>query len=162
MKGLPMPTPERTSRPLALRRALRPLVAAVLVVVVSAGLLGSTATADARQRDVGDRVTDQRGHDREPETLRLACHADIIGDQRGVLCRWSASNRDDLRGYQLIRIVNGQAREVVATVVPGHRLAFFDTDVQQGDRLTYGVVARNTAGRVIGVGGPVRLGIPGG
>ena len=138
-------------------RTLHRLLA--IAVLVVATLASGVAVADAQP--IRDRVAEpvrDRPNDRIEE-LRFACNQEIVGDQRGVLCRWSASTRDDVRGYQLYRIVNGAARELVATVPVGDRLHAFDTDLLAGDRVIYGVVARNTAGRVIGIGGPVRLGI---
>lgn len=126
------------------------IVAVLLAFALLAPLL-SVPDADARPAREQRRV----------EPLRLDCQVESIGGERGVLCRWSASNRDGLRGYQLYRIVNGSPRELVATVGAGERLHAFDTDIGQGDRLIYGVVARNQHGRVVGLGGPVRLGIPG-
>lgn len=122
----------------------------VLAVALLVPLLAS-AEADARPRARPKAVVD---------SLRLDCQVDGVDGERGVLCRWSSSQRDGLRGYQLYRIVNGGPRELVATVGAGERLHAFDTDINRGDRLIYGVVARNDVGRVIGRGGPVRLGIP--
>lgn len=127
----------------------------LLLGLISTVLASPTADArplrDARPVRAVDRV----------EELRLACSPDIVGDERGVVCRWSESTSEDLRGYQLYRITNGAARVLVATVAGGERLHAFDSDAAAGDRLIYGVVARNGSGRVIGRGGPVRLGIPG-
>ena len=141
-------------------------------VALFAALLATTA-AVAEAQTAGDRTVDRvtdRVADRpvrdiprpdRVETLRLKCELDAVGDQRGVSCRWSESSRDSVRGYQLYRIVNGSARQLVATVPAGHRLHAFDAEVRPGDHIVYGVVARNRAGRVIGIGGPVRIAIPG-
>jgi len=136
------------------------LTVALLIVVTVLSSLFVATEADARPTQRARQARDAQVQPKV-EPLRLACDIDIVGDERGVLCRWSASSRDNLRGYQLYRIVNGSPRELVATVLPGERLHAFDTNVNQGDRLIYGVVARNGQGRVIGLGGPVRLGIPG-
>ena len=131
------------------------LAALASFVAVSAA---TVATADAQPaRDRVAQPTQDRGD--ELAKLRLACHVDIVGDQRGVLCRWSEAVRDDVRGYELYRIVNGAPRELVAAVPAGERLHAFDPAIAAGDRVIYGVVARNSAGRVIAIGGPVRLGI---
>ncbi|MEM7091854.1 MAG: hypothetical protein AAF567_02530 [Actinomycetota bacterium] len=140
-------------------RSFTRLLAVLTLVVAMFATAGVAAAgpADARER-VSDRVGHDRPHDRI-EQLRLACNVDIVDGERGVLCRWSESTRDNLRGYQLYRIVNGSARQLVGTVAAGERLHIFDTDVAAGDHIIYGVVARNRVGRVIGLGGPVRLGI---
>lgn len=121
--------------------------------------LMATLAVAAEAQPVGDRLA-KPVHDgpSDREELRLGCHVDIIGDQRGVLCRWSEAT-SEVRGYQVYRIVNGAARELVATVPNGDRLHAFDTDLLPGDRVIYGVVGRNGAGRVVAIGGPVRLGI---
>ena len=149
-------------------RARVPALILMLVSLFAAMLAATAAVAEAQPAIDGDRVTDRvrdvRPHDRpndRVEPLRLACHPDIVGDERGVLCRWSASSRDNVRGYQLYRIVNGSARQLVATVPVGDRLHAFDSEIRPGDHIIYGVVARNRAGRVIGLGGPVRVHIPG-
>lgn len=160
--------PANTAR--AASRAARTLVVAALAVLLAAT---STAPAEAqtdRADRPTDRVTDVRVRAREPvrdvprpdvvEELRFACRPDIVQGHRGVLCRWSESSRDDVRAYQLYRIVNGSARELVATVPVGDRLAAFDRDIEAGDHIVYGVVARNVVGRVIGIGGPARVAIP--
>lgn len=131
-------------------RQPRIIAVALLAMSLLTPLLTS-AQADARPAAEPERIVD---------TLRLDCQVDSVDGERGVLCRWSASERDGVRGYQLYRIVNGSPRELVATVAAGERLHAFDADIGQGDRLIYGVVARNGNGRMIGLGGPVRLGIP--
>lgn len=148
-------------------RGRTPAVIILLVAVFAAALAATASVADAQPaRDrVIDRVTDERPVGDAPndrvERLRLDCHRDIVGDRRGVFCRWSASSADSVRGYQLYRSVNGSARQLVATVPVGDRLHAFDTDIRPGDHLVYGVVARTRTGRVIGFGGPVRVAIPG-
>ncbi len=137
---------------------MRWLALMTIVVALVATTTATVATAEAQPDHVRDAdQIDDREHDLAK--LRLRCHVDIVGDERGVLCRWSEAMRDDVRGYQLYRIVNGAPRELIATVPAGERLHAFDTSIAPGDRVIYGVVARNTAGRVIAVGGPVRLGI---
>jgi len=139
-------------------RSRSALTLIVLVTLLASLFVASDVEARPRQR--ARQAQDVRAQPKV-EPLRLACAVDIVEDDRGVLCQWSASTRDNVRGYQLYRIVNGSPRELVATVLPGERLHAFDTDLQQGDRLIYGVVARDPQGRVIGLGGPVRLGLPG-
>ena len=129
-----------------------------LVALALTLLATMTVVAEAQPlRDHDAKPVHDRPSDREE--LRLGCSVDIIDGERGVLCRWSQATNDTVRGYQLYRIVNGAPRELVATVPAGDRLHAFDTELAAGDRVVYGVVARNTAGRVIGIGGPVRLGI---
>lgn len=138
-KGPPMNTPEKPS--------YRPnWFPALLVITVISLLVSSTGTASAQE------VTAQ-----PVEQLRLVCHADSIGDQRGVLCKWSEARVGFARGYKLHRSVDGAARELVATVGADERLAHFDTNVSSPSRITYGVVALNRFGRVIGLGGPVTV-----
>ena len=147
---------DRPRRGVALR--LVGLVALALTLLALTLLAPMSVIAEAQPvRDHDAKPVHDRPTDREE--LRLGCAVDIIDGERGVLCRWSQATNDTVRGYQLYRIVNGAPRELVATVPAGDRLHAFDTDLAAGDRVIYGVVARNAAGRVIGIGGPVRLGI---
>lgn len=169
-KGITMTTkPTSSGQPTQARQPLqgttRRVVRALSLAVLSIALMAtSAATAEAQptkvQRTEVQPTEVRPAHDRptDREELRLRCEVDIIGDQRGVLCRWSEATAQ-VRGYQLYRIVNGAPRELVATVPNGDRLHAFDTDVLPGDRVIYGVVGRNGAGRVVAIGGPVRLGI---
>ena len=150
-------TSGRTSLPRTAMRLARMLSLALLIcslfAVTTAGTADAQPLRDREAKPVHDRPTDR-------EQLRLGCNVDIVDGERGVLCRWSEATVE-VRGYQLYRIVNGAARELVATVPTGERLHAFDTDLQAGDRVIYGVVGRNAAGRVVAIGGPVRLGIGG-
>jgi hypothetical protein len=91
------------------------------------------------------------------EQLRLSCDVEIVGDHRGVLCRWSPTQQSTARAYQLYRIVDGSPRRLLTTVGADGRLAYFDTDLSAPSEVTYGVVALSRNGRVIGIGGPVRV-----
>ena len=136
---------------------IRPL----LTLAVVAGLLFSVIALPQADAQTDARAVERSAIQNPIEVLKLRCAADIVDGDRGVLCRWSASDNDTLRGYQLYRIVNGSPRELVATVGADGRLGAFDTDINAGDRLVYGVVARNRVGRVIGQSRPARVHIPG-
>ena len=135
-------------------RSATAVVATVVAVLVAS--IVTTSAVDARQVVVAEA-------DPIPivEELRFGCRPDFVDGERGVLCRWSAASADDLRGYQLFRIVNGEPRELVSTVANGERRGAFDADIEPGDELIYGVVGRNRSGAVVAVGGPVRLALPG-
>lgn len=150
-----------TSASIPARSVLRLALGLFISLAMFAGLVGSAADVDARQDPERDRVDAAfDGTNDRIEELRLKCRPRIVHGERGVRCRWSASNNDNVRAYQVYRIVNGSPRELVATIPADGRRVSFDADVQRGDRLVYGVVARNAAGRVLAVGGPERLGIP--
>lgn len=93
--------------------------------------------------------------------LRLACSPDSIGGQRGVLCRWSESNNSQVRAYHVYRTVDGEPRELIASVGLDGRNANFDTDVSPGALLTYGVSAVDSSGKVLALGGPQQVSWPG-
>lgn len=142
------------------RRARRIGSAALLLSLMAAMVVATAGVADAGP--IRDRQPVRVAEQPNPvEELRLACGVEIIDDERGVLCRWSASTHDHVRGYKLFRIVDGSARELVATVGAEERLHGFDVNIEAGNHLIYGVVAVNGNGRVVGIGGPVRLSIPG-
>lgn len=141
---------------------LRQARAAVLALVCVALLASTASVADAqptRESVRADRVDDNRVRPvvRPVEELRLSCNADVVGDQRGVLCRWSEADNPNTRGYRLYRIVNGSPRELISTVGNDGRFGYFDTDLEAPSKLVYGVVAANRSGRVIGIGGPAHV-----
>ncbi len=120
------------------------------VVTVMAVLISTIGTASAQELD--------RAPDAEVDhQIRLACGPRVKGDQLGVRCKWSQAQNDRVRGYQLFRSVNGEARELVTTVGANARLTYFDTDVKAPSKIVYGVVGLNRAGRVIAVSNPVRV-----
>lgn len=139
-----------------LGRATSATIASLLMVatLVVVALFSGATQAEAIQPDRSTPPVDA------VEELRLGCRTGVVDGQRGILCRWSEAHHDRLRGYQLYRIVNGSPRELVVTVAAGERLHAFDANVQPGDHVIYGVVARNRSGRVVGIGGPVRVAIP--
>jgi len=133
----------------------RAAVVAMLALMLVASSSAFTTPVEAQPKDRAPERIDKI------EPLRIACAVDSQAGERGVLCRWSESTGDQVRAYQLLRIVNGSPREVVATITPDARLHAFDADIEPGDRIVYGVVARNRSGRVVAVGGPVPVGIAG-
>ena len=136
----------------------------VLVTIVSlfAATIGTAeAQRDAPQRDAPQRDAPQRDvrPDRERpapvvETLRLRCAPDFINGQRGVLCEWSEATNPTTRAYQLYRITNGSARELLVTRSADGRRAYFDTDVNAPSSLVYGVISVNRNGRLLGQSAP--------
>ena len=139
------PTSQPTSETRRPRRALPAILVALTIVLT---LLGTTVTS-------ADAQTERRAQPlHQVEDLRLACQATNIGGERGVACRWSEATNERTRGYKLLKITNGEPRELVTTVGADGRLGFFDTDVVAPSTVTYGVVAVNRVGRVIGVSAP--------
>lgn len=116
--------------------------------------------ADGSRVAVSNRVTVRVG--RPAESLRLGCAIATTGDQRGVACRWSRTSRPAAVGYVLLRSVDGGPRErIYRTGLPGPRV-FVDLDVKAGQQVRYAVLAVAKSGRVVGLGGPVLVRIPGG
>lgn len=98
------------------------------------------------------------------ERLRLFCDATNIDGERGVACRWSGTTESRTRAYQLYKITDGGVRELVATVPGNGRLGHFDTNVESPSTVTYGVIALNRSGRLVGRSAPktVQYGTTGG
>jgi hypothetical protein len=126
------------------------LTIAAAVVVVFTLLGASVAPADA-QVDGRAQPTDRI------ERVRLGCQATNIDGERGIACRWSEAENPNVRAYRLLKITNGSPRELVATVRAGGRLGHFDTTVEAPSEITYGVVAVNRSGRLIGRSAPVTV-----
>lgn len=138
-------TPARNPRLTHLRRIL--LAAAVVLTVLATTIAPADAQADrSRQRSTQD-----------VERLRLECAPASIDGERGVLCRWSEATNTKTRGYKLLRIVDGEARELVSTVGVDGRLGFFDTDVSSPSSLVYGVISVNRNGRLLGRSAPAYI-----
>lgn len=95
----------------------------------------------------------------DPQDLRFGCEAASDGDVRGIACRWMAAE-GEARGYVLYRSVDGGARGAIYRTGPDGRLHHFDGPLRPGHRYTYAVVALDGAGAVVGIGGPVTIGIP--
>lgn len=126
--------------------------ALVLTLLGLLAVLSPAADAQERGRELG-RTGERQAVRVQPaplvEKLRLHCQVEAVNGQRGVSCQWSASSFASTRAYQLYRIVDGQARELVSTSTPDQRLAHFDADLVAPSTVTYGVVAVNRAGRVV-------------
>lgn len=93
----------------------------------------------------------------DAERLRLRCAPTVRGDRVAVKCRWSASIQPEIRAYQLYRIVDGNARQLIATKGLDERRMHVDRRVHAGQTIIYGVVGLNHNGRVIAIGGPERV-----
>ena len=134
----------------------RTITLAATLALVLAMLATTVGIADAQgdEPQVNDGPTDVRPA-LHVETLRLACAPDFINGERGVLCKWSEATNPKTRAYQLYRIVDGSARELLTTVGNDGRRAYFDTDVSAPSSLVYGVVSLNRQGRLIGRSAPV-------
>ncbi|HEV8296728.1 MAG TPA: hypothetical protein VGQ20_05525, partial [Acidimicrobiales bacterium] len=94
------------------------------------------------------------------DALRLACVAKLIDGRQTVVCEWSESTRPDVRAYRLVRRLGDRPRETVAEIPADGRRRVVDTAVEPGQRWTYGVLALDGDGKVIGEGGPVAVSIP--
>ena len=95
-----------------------------------------------------------------PLALKLTCVSKVIETQLGVVCEWSAVDRDGVRAYQLWRKVGDGARELVTTVPAGGTRRYFDINVQRGQTIVYTVVAVDGAGATIVSSDAVRVTIP--
>jgi hypothetical protein len=113
---------------------------------------------DGARVGVSPKVTVRLG--RLPEELRLRCAFLVDDERQGVACRWSASTRPAAARYVLLRSVDGGPRErIYRTGIDGRR-AFLDRDVAAGQTIRYAVLARAADGRIVGIGGPVRVVVP--
>lgn len=99
---------------------------------------------------------------RPAEALRFRCAFVIADEARGVGCRWSEATRPAAERYVLLRSVDGGPREKIYRTGLDGRRAFLDTDIKAGQHIRYAVVALAADGRVVGLGGPVRVRIPDG
>ena len=140
-------------------KQFRPRSSPVVLVmgVVMALLCATVGVADAQGRRAEDRQVDLVRPASAVETLRLGCNRDFVDGQRGVLCQWSEATNAHTRGYQLFRVTDGSARELVTTVGVNGRRGFFDTDVSAPSSLVYGVVSFNRSGRLLGRSAPVHV-----
>lgn len=136
------------------RRRSRLIVAIGLVVAL---LMATAGVAEAQSDRVRSHQIDRVRPDRVVETLRLACSADFVQGERGVLCQWSEATNPQTRGYKLYRIVDGSPRELVTTVGVDGRLGFFDTSVSAPSSLVYGVISVTSAGRLLGKSAAVHV-----
>jgi hypothetical protein len=94
------------------------------------------------------------------DALRMACELARIGDVRGVACKWSATDHPAAVRYVLYRSVDGGAREAIYRAGLDGRRSFLDRAVRRGQSIRYSVVVFDTAGHVVGRGGPVVVRIP--
>jgi hypothetical protein len=95
-----------------------------------------------------------------PLALKLTCVSKVIETKLGVVCEWSAVERDGVRAYQLWRKVGDGARELVTTVPADGKRRFFDINVLRGQNIVYTVVAVDGAGAAIVSSDAVRVSIP--
>jgi hypothetical protein len=114
---------------------------------------------DGARLAISDRATVRYG--RAPEALRFNCAYVIDGAVSGARCNWAASTRPAAVRYVLFRSVDMAAREVVYRTPLNGRRAFLDTDVAAGQSIRYAVVALAADGRIVGIGGPDTVVIPG-
>jgi hypothetical protein len=100
----------------------------------------------------------------DPASLRLGCSITRYHAAPAVLCKWSAAESDNLRGYRLWRTVGApgsHARVLIGRIGADQRLRHLDTRVRRGHVYTYAVVAVGKDGSKVAVGGPVAVRIPG-
>ena len=95
-----------------------------------------------------------------PLALKLTCVSKVIETKLGVVCEWSAVERDGVRAYQLWRKVGDGARELVTTVPADGKRRYFDINVLGGQNIVYTVVAVDGAGAAIVSSDAVRVTIP--
>ena len=95
-----------------------------------------------------------------PLALKLTCVSKVIETQLGVVCEWSAVERDGVRAYQLWRKVGDGVRELVTTVPADGKRRYFDINVLRGQNIVYTVVAVDGAGSTIVSSDSVRVTIP--
>ncbi|MEO6376374.1 MAG: hypothetical protein ABIQ73_31090 [Acidimicrobiales bacterium] len=95
-----------------------------------------------------------------PLKLKLTCVAKVIESKLGVVCEWSAVERDNVRAYQLWREVGDGARELVTTVPADGKRRYFDVNLQRGQNIVYTVVAVDGDGAVVIGSEGVRVTIP--
>jgi len=129
---------------------------AVLALVATTALAGAHAQASAGERPP-DTVA-VASPDRPVEQLRFGCRRASDGEHRGIACRWAAA--DGARRYVLYRSVDGGPRQAIYRTDADGRMGHFDGPLRPGHRYRYAVVAFDGNGRVIGLGGPVTIGIP--
>ena len=87
------------------------LVVLGLVAPASAARVGPTTDAPMRDRAVVDVRPDIRPP--KVDVLSLGCEGRREGENLGAVCRWSAA--DEVRAYQLWRIIDRGERELVGT-----------------------------------------------
>ena len=71
--------------------------------------------------------------------IRATCAPRVTVDAIGVVCEWQPIDSVDLSGYRVMRVRNGQARELVAEVAANETIAI-DRAVQAGDTIVYRVL----------------------
>ena len=98
---------------------------------------------------------------RPVEELRFRCAIVLDDGLKGVACRWSEATRPAAVRYVLFRSVDGGPREKIYRTGLDGRRGFLDTDVKRGQVVRYAVVALAADGRVVSLGGPVRVVLPG-
>jgi hypothetical protein len=114
---------------------------------------------DGTRLAISDRATVR--YQRAPEKLWFNCAYVVDGAVSGAKCNWARSDRPAAVRYVLYRSVDGAAREVVYRTPLNGRRAFLDTNVAAGQSIRYAVVALAVDGRVVGIGGPDTVVIPG-
>ena len=129
---------------------------AVLALVLATVLTGTHAQASAGERPADPVVA--APHERPYDPVRFGCRRASDGEHRGIACRWAPV--DGARSYVLFRSVDGGARQAIYRTGAAGRLGHFDGPLRPGHRYRYAVVAYDGNGRVLGVGGPVAIGIP--
>ena len=98
---------------------------------------------------------------RPVEDLRFRCAIVLDDGLQGVACRWSEATRPAAVRYVLYRSVDGAPREKIYRTGLAGRRGVLDTDVKRGQVIRYAVVALAADGRVVSLGGPVRVVLPG-
>jgi hypothetical protein len=92
--------------------------------------------------------------------FKLGCTARIVENVQAVVCEWTASTKDGVRGYRLVKRVGDGERQTLAQIGLDGRRRFVDTAVQPGQHIYYVVLALDAAGAVVEETNTVRVDIP--
>lgn len=89
------------------------------------------------------------------EQLRLGCAWGSEGDRKGVVCRWSPSQRADFAAYRLFRTDGDGRPTVIARHTARGSTTYVDTGAEPTRSYSYELRVYNQRDEPIGVGGPV-------
>ncbi len=86
------------------------------------------------------------------QNLALACQSTGTVTSPAITCRWAQSTSDSFSNYRLIRKMDGQETVLIAEDPNRSTVQYVDTSPRLGATITYGVVARNKNGTILGQG----------
>ena len=81
--------------------------------------------------------------------MKLACAPKILDNVQAVVCEWTASTRDGVRGYRLVKRVGDGERETLAEIGADGRRRVVDNAVRPGQHIFYVVLALDAGGNVV-------------